>query len=114
MTLDLEMKQILNGLAERLTAVYGSKLKAVILYGSVAKGTAAADSDIDILLLVDVDAEELKKYEEELCNVSSDYSLKYFKVFSIMDVCYREFHQWKKVLPFYRNVDQEGIVIYAA
>lgn len=114
MTLDLEMEQILRGLAKRLTAVYGNKLKAMILYGSVAKGIATADSDIDIMLLVDVDVDELKKYEEELCDVSSDFSLTYFKVFSIMDVCYREFHQWKKILPFYKNVDQEGIVIYAA
>lgn len=38
----------------------------------------------------------------------------YFKVFSIIDVCYEEFNQWKQVLPFYRNAASEGVVLYAA
>lgn len=114
MKLDQEMKIILEALANSLKGIYGSKLKAVILYGSVAKGTSVPDSDIDIMVLVDTDAEELKQYEDDLCDVSSDYALEYLKVFSIMDVCYAEFQKWKQVLPFYRNVDAEGVVIYAA
>ena len=40
-------------LAEMLCEVYRDKLKAVILYGSVARGTATDDSDVDIMVLVD-------------------------------------------------------------
>lgn len=109
-----ELQNILNRLTGSLVEIYGGKLKAVILYGSVAKETATAESDIDLMVLVDASSEELKNYEENLCDVSTDYALEYFKVFSIIDVCYEEFNQWKQALPFYRNVASEGVVLYAA
>lgn len=109
-----ELKKILELLAESLEKIYGDKLKAVILYGSVARGTATSESDIDLMVLVDTDANGLKEYEDRLCDISSDYALEYLKVFSIIDVCYEEFNHWKNILPFYKNVDAEGVVIYAA
>lgn len=111
---DKELKSILDKLAESLVKVYGDKLKSVILYGSIARGTATPESDIDIMVLVDSSAEGLKQYEDKLCDVSTDFALEYFKVFSIIDVCYAEFIKWKQVLPFYRNVANEGVVLYAA
>lgn len=101
-------------LTEELKKVYKDNLKAVVLYGSVAKGTAGEDSDIDIMVMVDVPQAELKKYEEQLCDISTNFALEYFKVFSIVDVSYKEFEEWKEVSPFYRNVKNEGITLYAA
>lgn len=114
MVQDKELRGILDKLAESLIKVYGNKLKSVILYGSAARGTNTPESDIDIMILVDVSAEELKRYQDKLCDVSTDFALEYFKVFSIMDICYEEFSEWKQVLPFYRNVANEGVVLYAA
>ena len=111
---DSELKNVLDKLSESLKLVYGSKLKSIILYGSVARGTATPESDIDIMVLVDSSTEELKKYEDKLCDVSTDFALEYFKVFSIIDVCYEEFSEWKQILPFYRNVANEGVILYAA
>ena len=48
---DIELKKILTELADMLQKVYQEKLKAVILYGSVARGTATDESDIDIMVL---------------------------------------------------------------
>lgn len=110
---DSELNNILDKLAASLKSVYGNKLKSVILYGSVARGTATPDSDIDIMVLVDSSPEELKKYADKLCDVSTDFALEYFKVFSIIDICYAEFSQWKHILPFYQNVANEGVVLYA-
>lgn len=114
MVQDKELKGILDKLSESLLKVYGSKLKSIILYGSIAKGTATPESDVDIMLLVDLSTEELKKYQKKLCDVSTDFALEYLKVFSIIDVCYAEFNQWKQISPFYRNVVNEGVVLYAA
>ena len=36
------------------------------------------------------------------------------KVFSIIDVKYQEYQDWKTISPFYQNVDREGVVVYAA
>ncbi|MBI2438016.1 MAG: nucleotidyltransferase domain-containing protein [Lentisphaerae bacterium] len=38
---------------ERLQAVFNERLRGVVLYGSEARGTAAAESDIDVLVLLD-------------------------------------------------------------
>ena len=111
---DEKLKKILMELAEMLQEVYRDKLKAVILYGSVARGTATDDSDVDIMVLVDGTDQELRAFEDRLSDVSTDISIKYFKVFSIIDVRYQEYMDWMKVSPFYRNVSEEGVVLYAA
>lgn len=111
---DEQMKKILSELAELLCQVYGKRLKAVILYGSMARGTHTNDSDVDIMILVDGNNEELREYDEVLSDVSADISLKYLKVFSIIDISYQEYLKWKQILPFYRNVSKEGVVLYAA
>ena len=55
---DMDLRKMLLELEEKLQRVYGNKLKAVILYGSVARGTATEESDIDIMVLVDGTAQE--------------------------------------------------------
>lgn len=56
---------------------------------------------------------ELREYDKMLSDVSTDMSLKYLKVFSIIDISYQEYLQWKQILSFYRNVSEEGVVLYA-
>ena len=111
---DMDLRKMLLELEEKLQRVYGNKLKAVILYGSVARGTATEESDIDIMFLVDGTAQELRKFEDQLSDVSTDISIKYFKVFSIIDISYQEYMRWVNTSPFYRNVSKEGVILYAA
>ena len=42
--------------------IYGAHLKSVILYGSYARGDYTPDSDIDIMILVDLSVEEMDAY----------------------------------------------------
>lgn len=111
---DEQMKKILTELSGLLYQVYGNKLKTVILYGSFARGTETKDSDVDIMVLVDGSTDELRRYDDKLSEVSTDIALKYLKVFSIIDVSYQEFVDWKEISPFYKNVSKEGVVLYAA
>lgn len=106
--------EILLELTNELKSVYRETLKSVILYGSAARGTAGEDSDIDIMIVVDEPKDKLKNYEEKLCNISTEFALAYFKVFSIMDISYSEYEEWKDILPFYKNIEKEGIALYAA
>ena len=86
----------------------------MILYGSVARGTQTKDSDVDIMVLIEGTDEELRRYEEKLGDVSTYLALKYLRVFSIIDVKYQEYMEWRTISPFYKNVDKEGVVVYAA
>ena len=46
-------EEIVQALPTACRAVYGDRLKAVAIYGSVARGTMRPDSDIDVLIVAD-------------------------------------------------------------
>jgi predicted nucleotidyltransferase len=46
-------ERILERIRARLAAAHGERLRGVVLYGSQARGDARADSDIDVLVLLD-------------------------------------------------------------
>ncbi len=77
-------------------------------------GTVDRDPDIDTMVLVDASPECLKKYTGQMDEVSADFALEYLKVFSVIDVSYQEYEEWKNVSPFYQNVSREGVILYAA
>ena len=41
-------------------------------------------------------------------------NLKYDKVFSVIDIDYSNFVKWSEILPFYKNVNKEGVVLWKA
>jgi len=58
--------RIVDSLPDACRAVYGERLKAVALYGSVARGTMRPDSDIDVFLVVDPLPVSLAARREEI------------------------------------------------
>lgn len=45
---------------------------------------------------------------------SADLDLQYERVFSIIDILEKNLQKWGKVLPFYQNMQKEGIVLWKA
>lgn len=84
----------------------------IVLYGSVARGTSTEESDVDIALLIRGNLD--KDTEDKLSDIVVDMNLKYDKVFSVIDIDYDKFQKWEKVMPFYQNVNREGIVLWKA
>lgn len=103
---------MITELVAGLQGVYGKVLVQVVLYGSVAKNTATQESDIDIAVILNSD--NFKEYEDELLEFIVDMNLKYNKVFSIIDIGLDEFLKWENVLPFFKNVREEGVVLWKA
>ena len=45
---------------------------------------------------------------------SADMDIRYDRVFSIVDIREDNMKKWGNVLPFYRNVQEEGVVLWKA
>jgi predicted nucleotidyltransferase len=89
----------------------GEKLYAVIVYGSYARADFTEESDIDIFVLIRCSLQELDTYERDFCRVSSRLSLQNDVTVSVTLRDVDTFDRYKAVLPFYRNVEGEGIRI---
>lgn len=102
----------LDELVQGLLRIAEDKISAIILYGSVARGTAEPDSDVDIALLLN---EKFTKEEwKKMVDFSTDMDLEYNTVFSLIDITTEHFQKWLKAVPFYQNIEKEGIVLWKA
>ncbi len=87
----------------------GKHIKEVILYGSYARGDFRSDSDIDILILVDL--KDFKECEDEIFDITYDFNME--NDIEIMPIVQNmeHFNYWKNAYMFYRNVSMEGVAI---
>ena len=110
--LDTKIKELLQQVEERLKAIFGGKLSKIILYGSHARGDYDRYSDIDIIALVDAPYPE--KVDKQILRLNVDLSIQYDVDLSIVTINKREFDSNVDIIPLYKNVEREGINIYAA
>ena len=109
-----QLEHILSTVTEHAKAVLGSKLHSVILYGSYARGDYNEHSDVDIMIIADIDPKEQHKLRSELYSPIDDLDIEYETITSIHLQSKEIFDEWVGVLPFYQNVINEGRVLYAA
>ena len=105
-------KEASSDLVEGMRGVFGDQLLSVVLYGSVARGDDTPESDVDIALFL----REPLRYEEQEKMISCivDLDWKYDKVFSPIDIQQSMYEEWVEDLPFYRNIREDGIVLWTA
>ncbi len=100
---------ILREVFDSCIPVFGEALKEAFLYGSYARGDYHRESDVDILVLVDMLPCEISKCRNALAEITSRLSLEYDVTVSVTAKSYEQFAQFKGVVPFYKNVLEEGI-----
>ncbi len=105
------MQEIFDRLLPGLRNIFGANLDRVILYGSVARGTATDESDVDIAVIVHDYTDEM---HDQMIDLAVDLELDYDRVLSVLLINYNNFVEWENVLPFYKNVKQEGITLWSA
>ena len=72
----VSMKTLLEQYTKILQKIYGKHLKSVILYGSYARGDYREDSDIDIMILLDLSDIDIKQYRHELAGETFDFNIR--------------------------------------
>ena len=108
MTIETALMQMIPGLQD----IYGDLISSVILYGSTARGTRAEDSDVDVALLLR--SGTTKEMRGRMLDLVVDLELACGKVLSVICIDYEKFSEWKETLPFYKNIREEGIVLWQA
>ena len=112
------MPQAMQGLLEQyiseIKKIYGVHLRKVILYGSYARGDFKLDSDIDIMILLDMSDLDLKAYSRQLSYMTYDFNMD--NDLDIKPIVKNEEHfkKWVVNYPFYSNIQKEGVVLYGA
>lgn len=92
--------------------LFGNIIDKIILYGSYARGDFDEESDVDIMFILNCGASELSRYRDSICELSSDIGLDNDIMVSILLKDSETFYKWIDVLPFYQNVQREGVVLY--
>ena len=108
-------KELINMAAKRLSeearAEYGDTLSRVFLFGSCARGDFDNESDIDMMILLNVDQKSINHELEKAISIASrvgeefDYEVLLSPVVQSEDM----FNKYLNVIPFYQNVMKEGV-----
>ena len=107
-------RDLLKNYTEGIQRIYGKSLDAVILYGSYARGDYTEDSDIDIMILVDLSEEEIQKSRDRVSDFTYDFNMDYDLLIMPVVKGMAHFKYWSEAYPFYQNVEKEGVNLNAA
>ena len=108
------MLDLIEQYVEAVKKIYGSHVRQIILYGSYARGDFRPDSDVDIMILLDMSDLEVKAYAQQLSYMTYDFNMD--NDLDIKPIAKSEAHfkKWIVNYPFYSNVYKEGVVLYGA
>lgn len=109
------MPQIMQNLIEKyvieIQKIYGVHLKKIIMYGSYARGDFRPDSDMDIMILLDMSDLELKQYSRQLSYMTYDFNLDNDIDIKPIAKSEEHFRKWIENYPFYANIQREGVIL---
>ena len=90
-----EVNKIIEELCVSMASLFPQDQIEAILFGSYARGNAEPGSDIDVLILVDAPRQDISARNWQVGDLAA------------------ELNRNMSILPFYRNVDREGVRISA-
>ena len=108
-----KIEKIINEFVSGTKKILGSRLKKIILYGSYARGDYHEGSDVDIMILTDLADEEIVKYRKEIIYLAYDLEANHDFDITLSPLLKNidKFNYWLEAMPFYSNVQKEGVIL---
>lgn len=97
-------------MSNKLRSIYKEYLVKIILYGEYAHGNQTKDSSIDIAVILNPGHTEAM--HDALIDTVVDYQIHQGVTLSVVPIEHDQFERWKKSLPFYKTIDEEGIIMW--
>ena len=106
-----KIRKLLEEYRRAIIEVFKQQEIRIILYGSYARGDFHFDSDVDILVLADMESEEVSCYADKLYDVTYDFETRYDVEINPIVQSTKIYEQWKNTYPLFLNVEKKGIVL---
>ena len=108
-----EVTAIIAELCSKIAMLFSQNKIEAILFGSYTRGDAEPGSDIDVLILVDASRQDISSRNWQVGDLAAELLLDHGVVVSPIVENRDYFNKNADILPFYRNVDREGVRIGA-
>lgn len=109
----INISNIISKFVKSVKKVLGNRVKKIILYGSYARGDYNEGSDIDIMILTDLTDDEIYDYLMKISDIAYDiesennFDITLSPLIKNID----KFNKRINIIPFYYNVQKEGVVV---
>lgn len=105
-------RNILLRFSQQIKKILGTKLTKIILYGSYARGDFSENSDVDVMILTTLTDDEIERQENQIFDLAFQFLMEYGIDISVIIKNEEQFYYWLGALPFYDNVNREGVVLH--
>lgn len=109
----LEVRTIIAQLRKRLENVFPQEQFDIILFGSYARNDADDGSDIDVMFLVNSSRQTIQEKHWQIGEAAAEVLMDFGIVVSPIVENRAYYHANADLLPFFRNVQREGVQIVA-
>lgn len=106
-----DRQKIMLEFSHGIRNILGNKLTKIILYGSYARGDYNENSDVDIMVLTTLTDKEIEVIETKIFDLAFDFQMDYGIDISVVVKNEEHFNYWLGALPFYNNIQKEGVVL---
>lgn len=107
-----ELQTVTQSVIQASVELLADKIYKIILYGSYARGDFNLESDVDILIILSCSPEEVRAYRKAVSSIASRISLANDIEVSLLLIDKASFEERLHILPFYQNVQREGVSLY--
>lgn len=104
-------QEVLMTFAQGTKKILDNNFSKIIVYGSYARGDYKENSDIDVMILTPFSKEEIEQVENKIFDLAFELELESGIVINPVLENEEHYKYWLGALPFFDNVEKEGIVI---